>query len=358
MFGEYSVFIEYILFFGASLVFSLLINGLFMKFVRTLGIRDNKETVIRWSSQSKPAMGGLTFYILFLLSIVAYSFFFEKSQYFLNKQFIGILFASTLGFLMGLFDDAYNTKPMIKLFTQITCALILISTDVYIHLFSNDLLNYTITLFWVVGMMNSINMLDNMDAITTIVSISILLCALLNIFIVGNFKNPDIFIILGVLAALVGFLKFNWNPSSMYMGDTGSQFLGILLAAIGILYFWNRGESSGIEIQSKQIITSVIMFAIPIIDTTTVFIKRIRRKQSPFVGGKDHTTHHISYLGFSDRQVAWIFAGISLLNLLIASFVINFMNNWTIWYTLLLSLYVLILFVVLFYIANINTSKK
>ncbi len=358
MLGQYHVFIEYLIFFAACLAFSLLINGLFMKFVRTLGIRDSKETIIRWSSESKPAMGGLSFYIVFLLSIVAYSFFFEKSHYFLNKQFIGILFASTLGFLMGLYDDAYNTKPLIKLFTQITCALILIFTDVYIHLFDSQVLNYVITLFWVVGMMNSINMLDNMDAITTIVSISILLCALVNLFIFGDFNNPDIFIIIGVLAALTGFLKFNWNPSSMYMGDTGSQFLGALLAAIGIVYFWNRGEGNGIEIQTKQIFTSIIVFSIPIIDTTTVFFKRIRKGNSPFIGGKDHTTHHISYLGFSDKQVAWIYAGLSLLNIILAIIAINFIRIWTLWHTFFLGLYFLILFVILFYIANINTSKK
>jgi UDP-GlcNAc:undecaprenyl-phosphate/decaprenyl-phosphate GlcNAc-1-phosphate transferase len=358
MFGCNSVFVDYSIFFGVCLAFSLLINGLFMKFVKTLGIRDNKETVIRWSSRSKPAMGGLSFYIIFLLSIIAYSFFFEKSLYFLNKQFIGILFASTLGFLMGLFDDAYNTRPLIKLFTQITCALILISTDVYIHLFANEMLNYVITLIWVVGIMNAINMLDNMDGITTIISMGILIAALINIFIVKDYKNPDVFVMLGILAALTGFLKFNWHPSSMYMGDTGSQFLGALLASLGIVYFWNKNEPSGIEIQTKQIVSAIIIFSVPIIDTTTVFFKRIRRGKSPFIGGKDHTTHHVSYLGFSDSSVALIYAGIMLVNICLSVIISNFIPNWSLWHAFAFGFYILIIFCVLFYIANINTDKS
>lgn len=357
IFGNYPVFVDYILFFGVCLAFSLLINGLFVKFAKTLGIRDNKETIIRWSSRSKPAMGGLSFYIIFLLSIIAYSFFFERSFYFLNKQFIGILFASTLGFLMGLFDDAYNTKPLVKLFTQITCGLILIYTGVYIHLFANELLNYFITIFWVIGMMNSINMLDNMDAITTIVSIGILVTTLVNVFIMKNFTNPYIFVILGVLAALTGFLKFNWHPSSIYMGDTGSQFLGALLASVGIVYFWNRTDFGGVEIQTKQIITTVMIFSIPIIDTTTVFFKRIRQGKSPFVGGKDHTTHHVSYLGFSDRGVALIYAGIMLVNACLTIIASNFITNWSLWHVFAFGLYILIIFAALFYIANINVEK-
>jgi UDP-GlcNAc:undecaprenyl-phosphate/decaprenyl-phosphate GlcNAc-1-phosphate transferase len=351
------VIFEYIIFFTACLVFSFLINSLFLKFIRTLGIRNKEETVIRWGSQSKPAIGGISFYIIFLLSIIAYSFFYERSQYFLNLQFIGILFASTLGFLMGLFDDAYNTKPLIKLFTQITCSIILISTNVYIHLFEYEALNYAITVIWVVGLMNSVNMLDNMDAITSIVSISIITTIIIDLLIRENYQNPDLFILFGLLAALIGFLRYNWNPSIIYMGDTGSQFLGAFLASIGIIYFWNREDLGGKEIFSKQVVTSVLIFAIPIIDTTTVVIKRLRNKKPPFIGGKDHTTHHVSYLGFKDKQVALIFAAISLVSMILTIIAINFIRNWGYLHIILFSVYIIGLFIALFYIANLNTKN-
>jgi UDP-GlcNAc:undecaprenyl-phosphate GlcNAc-1-phosphate transferase len=138
MFATFSsTLIIHAIFFVCSVFFSFVINGLLLKFVRTLGIRNEDEATIRWSSKAKPALGGLSFYIIFLLSITAFSVLFEKNTLFENRQFAGILLASTIGFLLGLFDDAYNTKPWLKLFAQISCAVTLIVSGTYIHLFSN-----------------------------------------------------------------------------------------------------------------------------------------------------------------------------------------------------------------------------
>ena len=354
--SEYYLQIIYISFFICSLVFSILINSLFLKFARTLGIHNNEDRVIRWASQTKPAFGGISFYIVFLLSIISYSFIFEKSQFFLNSQFLGIILSCTLGFLMGLFDDAYNTKPLLKFFTQLTCGFILIFTGTTIHFFNNIYLDYFLTLFWVIGIMNSINMLDNMDAISTSVSSSIIVCILINVFIQNDLQNPHILIFIGMLAALVGFLKFNWHPSKMFMGDTGSQFLGVFLAATGIIYFWNINYTNENYFFSKQIISVVLIFAIPIIDTTTVVIKRLLNRSSPFIGGKDHTTHHLSYLGLNDKQVALIFIGISLISIVLNILVQRFIKEWNILYFVFFGIYFLILFMVLFIIAY--KSKK
>ncbi|NTW31469.1 MAG: undecaprenyl/decaprenyl-phosphate alpha-N-acetylglucosaminyl 1-phosphate transferase, partial [Bacteroidetes bacterium] len=264
-----------------------------------------------------------------------------------------------IGFLLGLFDDAYDTKPLIKLFAQILCGVILIFTNVYIRIFDSEILNYLITIIWVVGMMNSINMLDNMDAITTLVSISILSTIIISLFISGNFNNPDLFIMLGLLASLVGFLKFNWSPATIYMGDTGSQFLGAFLSAIGIIYFWNNNDNvSEMLAISKQIIVTVLVFSIPIIDTTTVVIKRLRKGKSPFIGGKDHTAHHISYLGFNDKQVALIFICISVITMILTIIAINFIQIWSYLYVCLYVAYLFLLFISLFYIANLNIQKN
>ena len=115
-------------FFICSLVFSLLINGLFFKFAKSLGIRNTEDTIIRWGSQSKPAFGGISFFILFLFSIIANSFLFDHSNFILNVKFIGFILASTIGFLLGLFDDAFNTHPRLKFVIQILCSIILILT--------------------------------------------------------------------------------------------------------------------------------------------------------------------------------------------------------------------------------------
>lgn len=342
-------------FFVTTILFSFLINGLFLKFSKTLGIRDTDNTVIRWGSTSKPAFGGISFYILFLLSIACYSIFFSADEVLKNQQFIGFLTACTLGFIIGLADDAYNTKPLLKFLGQVACGVILIASGTYIDFFNTAILNYVLTLFWVVGLMNSINMLDNMDAITTSISISVILAALLMLVLNSNYSNVHFIILVGVLSSLLGFLFYNWNPSKMYMGDTGSQFLGVFLAAIAIVYFWNIKDGEGFRVQTKQLLIPALVFIMPIVDTTTVVINRIMRGQSPFVGGKDHTTHHLSYLGFTDRQVAWIFLDLSLLSLLFIIIIEAFIKNWDYVHFAIFTAYFLLVFGVLF---GITKRKK
>ncbi len=345
--------LTYFSFFLIAVLFSVLLNGLLLKFSKTLGIRNSNDTVIRWSEHSKPSLGGISFYLVFLLSITSYSFIFGSASILENNQFLGIVTSCTIAFLMGLADDAYNTKPFLKFFVQVFCAVILIISGVFIHIFPWSWANYIFTIFWIVGMMNSLNMLDNMDAITTSVSMTIILAALLVIFIEHDIlTNIHVLLLLGVMGALTGFLYYNWHPSRLFMGDTGSQFLGVFLAAIGILYFWNSSDSTGNLVQSKQLFVSILTFIIPICDTTTVVINRISKGQSPFVGGKDHTTHHLSYLGLSDRQVALVFAGLSFISMLCTVFITFFIKDWGYLHMMIFGLYFLLIFGILFYISR------
>ncbi|MDQ3047610.1 MAG: undecaprenyl/decaprenyl-phosphate alpha-N-acetylglucosaminyl 1-phosphate transferase [Bacteroidota bacterium] len=346
--GKLYLFIIYGSYFLATVILSFLINGLFLKFASTLGIRNPNETIIRWSPAVKPSLGGISFYLIFLLSVASYSIFFEHSQIILNKQLIGLLASCTLAFLMGLSDDAYNTKPFLKLIIQVCCAIILISTGTYISLFDQNYLNYILTVFWVVGLMNSINMLDNMDAITTVVSIIIIISALVILYINGDGYSIHIIILIGVLSALIGFLFFNWHPSKMFMGDTGSQFLGLFLAAMGITYFWNTPDTQGKLIQSKQFFVTILAFAIPIIDTTTVVINRLLKKKSPFIGGKDHTTHSLFYMGVTEKRIAILYAGICFTSLFFNLLIIKYIENWGYLHILLFSVYFISLFWLLY----------
>ncbi|MBL4593233.1 MAG: undecaprenyl/decaprenyl-phosphate alpha-N-acetylglucosaminyl 1-phosphate transferase [Flavobacteriales bacterium] len=328
-----------------------------LRFVKTLGIRNESETVIRWSDQVKPALGGLTFYIIFLLSIILHSFIFSYSGSNIDFKFTGIVGATSLGFLMGLSDDAYNTRPVLKFLTQVLCGVILIYSGTFIDIFDSNILNYSLTILWVVGLMNSINMLDNMDGITTIVSIVISFTILLLMLINNDTDSVGTTITIGLLAALLGFLYFNWSPSKMYMGDTGSQYLGVLLAALSINYLWNPVTTEELSI-SRQLLIPLLSFIIPIVDTTTVVIKRIGKGNSPFVGGKDHTTHHLSYLGLSEKQVAAVIALISIVSSAIVVYIISSIKVWSHLYTIIFILYFLIVFGVLFVIAKKNINKS
>jgi UDP-GlcNAc:undecaprenyl-phosphate GlcNAc-1-phosphate transferase len=122
------------------------------------------------------------------------------------------------------------------------------------------------------------------------------------------------------------------------MGDTGSQLIGVLLAAFGIICFWNTPFDRYMQYETKQILITIIAFVLPIADTTTVTINRMRAGKSPFVGGKDHTTHHLSYMGFSDRKVAFTFIGISALSYLLVYLIMRTIN-WSIPYIILFSIY-------------------
>ncbi len=350
----------YASFFVCAVLFSFLINGLFLKFSRTLGVKNQTESLVRWSSTSKPAVGGISFYILFLFSIACYSILFEANTY-INDivRFLGVMAACSLGFVVGLADDAYNTKPFLKFFAQFSSAIILIATGTSINLSGIDAIDYPLTILWVVGLMNSINMLDNMDGITTTVSISVIVAVLYMLTVKDEALSIYFITLLGVLAALLGFLYYNWNPSKIYMGDTGSQFLGVFLAAIGILYLWNGHAEINFRIQTKQIIVALLVFIVPIIDTTTVTINRLLKGQSPFVGGKDHTTHHLSYLGLSDKQVALSFFGLSFLSvifLVIIDAVIA--DDWHYWHFGLFLTYFIALFGFLYGITRINKAKE
>ncbi|MBL7962251.1 MAG: undecaprenyl/decaprenyl-phosphate alpha-N-acetylglucosaminyl 1-phosphate transferase [Flavobacteriales bacterium] len=313
--------------FFTCLVFSLLINSLFLRFARTLGIRDNEE-LIRWSATSKPAFGGIAFAIVFLGVFAMYGTLFPKHQDPLQPRLLGLLASTGLGFLMGLADDAYNTRPYLKLSVQLACGFILVLSGSVIQLTADPLMNTVLTVFWVVGLMNAINMLDNMDGITTIASMFILGCALVSQAVMGHVADLLTVLITGVLAALAGFLFFNWHPSRMFMGDTGSQFLGVFLAYVGIECFWNVTSPLGVAEPERRILLAILVFLLPIADTTSVTINRLLKGRSPFVGGRDHTTHHLSYAGLNDAQVALTFAGLGTLSLVLTFAATRFINVW------------------------------
>jgi len=209
-----------------------------------------------------------------------------------------------------------------------------------------------------VGIMNSINMLDNMDGITTSVSLCIINFCLISSSFQNGFETFEYMAMLGICAALVGFLFFNWHPSKMFMGDTGSQFIGMFLAYIGIKFLWNGTLYSGENQATQQIVQVLIAFIIPIIDTTCVVINRISRKQSPFVGGKDHTTHHLSYLGLSDSQVGFTFVGLSVFSMFISIGIYRFIEEWFWYHSLAFVTYFVIVFVILFSITQKNKDKR
>jgi len=349
---------KYAILFTFAVLLSALLNTIFLKFSKNLGRRNFDEGMIRWSPVSKPSLGGISFYILFLVTYSVYTIFFNRGTDLLNIQHIGILISSGMAFLMGLSDDAYNTNPLLKFLVQIACGGVLILSGTYISIFDLQLFNYILTILWVVAVMNSINMLDNMDSITTLVSIFIIFSAMTCAWVSPDFNHFYMTTLLGVAGGLIGFLFYNWNPSKMFMGDTGSQFLGVFLASIGIIFFWNNKGIAEDEAVTKQVTITILAFIVPISDTLTVIINRLRRGQSPFVGGKDHTTHHLNYLGLNDRNVARVFVAISFVSFILIYLIVNKFHEWSYLIAALFLSYFVIVFGTLFAITQLPKTKK
>jgi UDP-GlcNAc:undecaprenyl-phosphate GlcNAc-1-phosphate transferase len=249
--------------------------------------------------------------------------------------------ATGLGFVIGLIDDSYNTPPRFKFIGQVGCTLIMLLAGLYIPISGYYGLDALFTLVWVVGVMNAINMIDNMDGISTIVSIGIISC-LLFIAFTQPVADATFYAVslVGVLGALLGFLYFNYNPAKIYMGDAGSQFLGAFLAFMSIGLMWSfKGNTAYSFSFIEPFLVPAIAFILPIIDTTTVCIRRVRRGQSPFVGGRDHTTHHLVYFGLSDKQVSWVFMALSILSVGLVALMLQAFSAWYFVYSLGVILY-------------------
>lgn len=345
-----------ILIFVVSFLVSYGVNLFLMRYASHLFRKELPTNTIRFDTTRKPAMGGISFFVAFIFGIIAYLMFFGADIP--DKfAFSAIIIAVSMGFVLGLYDDLRNSPVFVKLIAQVLTAVILISSGISIKLFMIPWADSLITVLWVVGIMNSINMLDNMDGITSIVSSFILLTILAINVMHNTIFTPEFIIIATIFASLLAFMKFNISPAKIYMGDVGSQFLGVVLAIVGIMYFWNCKDYNGQMVFTKQIAVALVAFVLPITDTITVFYKRIRRGQSPFVGGRDHTTHHLSYIGLSVKQIDLIFALLGLASMTLILIILEGIKQWELWHFFVFTSYFIVVFIVLFYIANLHKNE-
>jgi UDP-GlcNAc:undecaprenyl-phosphate GlcNAc-1-phosphate transferase len=344
-----------LIFFIASLLLSITLYSIFLKYVNSFGNREiqHDDGQKRWGSRRKPSIGGVIFFIVFLTSLTC-NLLINPISSGINYIF-GLILPATLGFIVGFFDDAYNTVPFLKFFGQLICAILFIWSGLVINISTSDTFNNLATIFWVVGMMNSINMLDNMDGIVSSTTIiSLILC----LFIPSIYQNnTDFAINISIIAILIGFLFYNWHPSKMYMGDTGSQFLGLYVAWITIKHVWGF-KSPLSTFHVEQIIAPILILIVPIMDTTTVIFRRMMKGQSPFVGGRDHTTHHLALLGLTDNQVVYALSSISLISGIIFIFFLKSLNVWSTSMTFGVFSFYLTIFIGLQYLYNKAKKKK
>lgn len=318
---------------------------------------QNNTNSVRWASNKKPLTGGIAFFAFFLLSTAIFYIFFAPTAP-TTLPFVPFLATCTLAFTVGFLDDLYNLSPKFKFAGQFVCALLLLSTGMYLPISTHYYLNAAITIVWVVGIMNAVNMLDNMDAITAITALSTVIgLAVIHYF---NVQIIDFYVFILVTASisLLGFLRYNWHPAQIYMGDSGSQFLGAFLAflAIAVIHPPNATTVTTSAFHTlTPLLLCILLFLMPIIDTTTVTIRRIARHQSPFKGGRDHTTHHFAYCGLTDSQVALLFGILSLLGSIFSIIIHCYKATYAL--QILIATIILFIFFTIQYFYNIGKKK-
>ena len=264
---------------------------------------------VRWRQTSKPFAGGIAFFSVFILAALFSGYFFIWPFFTTQlKPFLGLTVACFVGFAIGRADDTMHLSPKFKLFGQFLAIFVLVIHGVVITAFGNWWLNIMLTFFWGVGIMNAINLFDNMDGVATIASIGSIL-AMLGVLTNNHFPDAFTFWMLSLLIAclgsLLGYLYYNFYPAKVYMGDAGSQFLGVFLAGSAILILWPRfGVPNEAGFFWPQFVLPILAFLPPLIDTTTVTLWRLKQGKSPLQGGRDHTTHHLFYAGFSEKKIA------------------------------------------------------
>ncbi len=246
-----------------------------------------------------PLMGGIAMYAGFLVAIPV-----ARSRTVVEEGAV-VLAGATLLLLTGIIDDRRGMRPSVKLLAQVVAALFLVAGGVHISLFPNDALNIVATVFWVVGICNAMNLLDNMDGLSG--GVAAIACAMFAILAVMNGQIWVSVVAAVLFGAILGFLWFNWNPASIFMGDAGSLLLGFLLAVLAIKLRFPHVE------QERAWVVPLLVLIVPIVDTTLVTLSRLRRGVSIASGGRDHVSHRLLTLGLSVPQAVGLVYAAALL---------------------------------------------
>ena len=233
------------------------------------------------------------------------------------KHLIGIGIAGTMLFLMGLVDDKKDLSAKIKLGIQVAAAMLLYFLfDLKIDYITNPFgqqfntphfLDLFLTVFWITGITNALNLLDGIDGLLAGVSaISSI------VFMVIAFLHKQYFpaFLLAALAgSTLGFLRFNFHPAAIFMGDAGSQFLGLTWACISII--------GGLKVTTMTVVIPVLILGVPIIDTFTSMLRRFMKGKPIFQADKEHLHHQLLNRGLTQKQaVLLIYALTALMGLL------------------------------------------
>src|SRR5258706_405038 len=281
---------------AVSLVLALALTPVVRSLARRWGFVA-KPKVDRWHKNPTAMMGGVGIWLTVVgtyLVLVPHT-----------EQGWVVVGAASFLFFVGLIDDWLHVKPYQKLIGQVIGAAIVVNYGLVLPWTRSLPVNMLITIFWLIGITNAINLLDNMDGLATGIA-AIASCFLTYNFLTSN-QMTEAVMIAGFAAALLGFLIYNSHPASIFMGDSGSMFIGFFLAGAALVNVSGGRSRSFVPVLAVPIL---VLF-IPIFDTTFVTILRKLSGRAASQGGRDHTSHRLVALGMSERRAVWMLYGLA-----------------------------------------------
>ena len=288
--------INLVLIFASALILVLGTTPVIRRIANRLGIVDQPDAR-RLHLTPVPLLGGVAIYAGFIIALLVFG------EGWVVSQAIGILVGATIVSFLGIWDDRRGLRPLLKLLGQAIAASIIIISGIQVSFLPHPALNVAITFIWILGITNALNLLDNMDGLSggvgaVAAGFFLLLAAWNGQYLVASLAAA-------LMGVCIGFLVYNFNPASIFMGDAGSMFLGFILAVVGIkLRFPGR----------PNVITwmiPVVVLGLPIFDTTLVVFSRLRRGINPLTNpGQDHVSHRLVSLGLSHRQAVILLYGV------------------------------------------------
>lgn len=292
--------------YGFPFLLAALISYILTPYIRTLAFKigaidkpDNRKV----HKKIMPRLGGLAIYIAFMLGVVA--------SLELTWDIVGILVGATVIVAVGVLDDKYQLPAKVKLMGQIVAACVLVAFDIRIEWLNNPFggyfyvdywLSVPMTIFWVVSFTNVVNLIDGLDGlaagVSAIASVTVILVAVQQ----GYYH---IAIMTAALAGgIIGFIRYNFNPATIFMGDTGSMFIGYLLAAISVY-------GSVKTAATIALIVPAIALGLPIMDTAFAIMRRYTNGRPIFQPDKGHLHHRLLAMGMNQKQAVLLMYAIT-----------------------------------------------
>jgi len=289
-----------------SFIFSLLCTYIILKLAFKFNWVDKPKSN-RWNKKIVAKYGGVCIALIFYLFSLLY----------LNIDFnLKILMYYCLSlFILGLIDDIISLKPHIKFAVQICASTIYISlVGPLFPISGNHIINFGLSLFWLIGITNAFNLLDNMDGLSA--GIAAIASIFYIVILLNSGKFNEVIALIIFLGSLLGFLVLNFNPAKIFMGDAGSYFIGSFMASY-IIYI-SAGYTGSLF---SMLFVPIFILFIPIIDTTFVTYTRLMTGRPVYEGGVDHTSHRLVFMGLSEKKAVLFLYTLAAVSGLLAIFI-------------------------------------